>query len=82
MLQRKLHKLTSNATHVVSALVGVKWFQMLLTLVVMIGFIILTVTHNTDAANTFEKFSLIAFGYWFGQLGSGMAIANRVAENV
>ncbi len=75
--------MTNPATYVVNALVMDKWFQMLLTLVVIVGYLVLIVTQNPDGAETFKNFSLIAFGYWFGQLGSGIAIAQKVsAERV
>lgn len=71
--------MTLPVNHVVNTIISDKWFQMLLTLVVIIGYVVSSIVGtNPDTTNTLGSFSLIAFGYWFGQMGSGVTLAQRV----
>jgi len=73
--------MTNPVTTVVNALFVDKWFQMLLTLVVIVGYIILSAMAINNAAEVFQGFSFISFGYWFGQMGSGVSIAKQATSD-
>lgn len=75
--------MTNPVTHVANTLVSDKWFQMLLTLVVIIAYVAMAISGNADGAEVFKNFAILTIGYWFGQMGSGVAIAQQVkAETI